>query len=102
MADNKITFTSGPRSEGDYLGLAPIFRMRAKDLPAMEQIRETARFLTGIFLLLFIPGTVGIIEHLDLLGSIWLPGLMAVVPLTFLVFAASGKVTDLMIGRKRK
>ncbi len=40
MADNKITFTSGPRSEGDYLGLAPIFRMRAKDLPTMEQLEQ--------------------------------------------------------------
>ena len=66
-----------------------------------DQIRETARFLTGIFLLLFIPGTVGIIEHTDILGSVWLPGLIVVVPVTMLVFAASGKATDLLIRRKR-
>ena len=66
-----------------------------------EQVRETAHFLTGIFLLLFIPGTVGIIEHLDILGSVWLPGLVAVIIVTILVFASSGKVTDLLIRRKQ-
>ena len=40
MADNKITFTYGSRSEGDYLGLAPIIRMRAKDLPPMELLEQ--------------------------------------------------------------
>ena len=67
-------------------------------LVRLDQVRETAHFLTGIFLLLFIPGTVAIIEHLDILRSTWLPLLIALIPVTVLVFAAAGLVSEKMIG----
>ena len=65
-----------------------------------EQVRETGHFLTGIFLLLFIPGTVGIIGQLDVFLRSWLPVLIALLPVTFIVFAVSGKTTERMLRRK--
>ncbi len=65
-----------------------------------EQVRETAHFLTGIFLLLFIPGTVGIIEQLDVFLRSWLPVVITLLPVTFIVFAVSGRTTEKMLRRK--
>ena len=65
----------------------------------LDQIRETGHFLTGIFLVLFIPATVGIIDSLDVLRGAWLPILLALFPVTVLVFFVSGRVTESVIGR---
>ena len=67
----------------------------------VEQIKETAGFLTGVFPLLFVPGAVGVMELWDILGALWLPILLALIPVTILVFAASGWVTQWIAGRKK-
>ena len=67
----------------------------------MEQVKETCAFLTGIFPLLFIPGAVGGLELWDILGRLWLPILIALIPVTILVFAVSGRVTQWIAGRKK-
>ncbi|MGN0653085.1 MAG: CidA/LrgA family protein [Gemmiger sp.] len=67
----------------------------------LDQVKETCRFLTSIFPLLFIPGAVGVMELWNVLGQIWLPVLLVLVPTTIAVFAASGHVTQWMIRRKR-
>ena len=67
----------------------------------LHQVKETASFLTGIFTLLFIPGAAGVMELWDLLEANWLPLLIALVPVTFLVFGVSGRVTQWIAGRKR-
>ena len=67
----------------------------------LEQVKETGDFLTGIFLVLFIPGAVGIIDSLDRLASSWLPFLIAVIVITAAVMAAAGRMTDLAMGGKR-
>ena len=66
----------------------------------LEQVKQTGSFLTGIFPLLFIPGTVGVIELWDILGRIWLPMLIALIPVTILTFAVSGWMTQWISGRK--
>lgn len=67
----------------------------------LEQVKQTGSFLTGIFPLLFIPGAVGVMELWDILGRLWLPILIALIPVTILVFAASGWVTQWIAGRKQ-
>ena len=67
----------------------------------LHQVKETANFLTGIFTLLFISGAAGVMELWDLLEANWLPLLIALVPVTFLVFGVSGRVTQWIAGRKR-
>lgn len=67
-----------------------------------EQVRETGLFLTGIFPLLFVPAAVGVMELWAELGVMLLPAVIAIVPVTVLVFAAAGRTTQALIHRKEK
>ena len=67
----------------------------------LDQVKTVGNFLTGIFLLLFIPGTVAVVEQLELIKSLWLPMLIVLLPITWAVFGAAGKVTDLIAGREK-
>lgn len=67
-----------------------------------EQVRETGLFLTGIFPLLFVPAAAGVMELWAELGVMLLPAVIAIVPVTVLVFAAAGRTTQALIRRKEK
>lgn len=67
-----------------------------------EQVRETGLFLTGIFPLLFVPAAAGVMELWAELGAMLLPAVIAIVPITVLVFAAAGRTTQALIHRKEK
>ena len=63
-------------------------------LVRLDQIRETAVFLTGIFPLLFVPAAVGVMELRAELAAMLVPVVLAAVPVTVLVMAASGLTTQ--------
>ena len=67
-----------------------------------EQVRETGLLLTGIFPLLFVPAAAGVMELWAELGAMLLPAVIAIVPVTVLVFAAAGRTTQALIHRKEK
>ena len=67
-----------------------------------EQVRETGLFLTGIFPLLFVPAAAGVMDLWAELGAMLLPAVIAIVPVTVLVFAAAGRTTQALIRRKEK
>lgn len=67
----------------------------------LRQVQETCSFLTGIFPLLFILGAAGVMDLWGLLGKLWLPIVIALFPVTILVFAVSGWVTQWIAGRKQ-
>ena len=67
-----------------------------------EQVRETGLFLTGIFPLLFVPAAAGVMELWAELGVMLLPAVIAIIPVTVLVFAAAGRTTQALIHRKEK
>ena len=66
----------------------------------LEDVKDAGKWLIGIFLLLFLPGTVGVMEQADVLLKLWAPILVALIPMTALVFFVSGKVTDWIVSRK--
>lgn len=68
----------------------------------LEQVRETGLFLTGIFPLLFVPAAAGVMELWAELGAMLLPALIAIIPVTILVFAAAGRTTQVLIHRKEE
>lgn len=88
-----------PVPSGIY-GLVLLFAALVTGLVKLEQIKETAHFLTGIFLILFVPGTVGIIEHLETVKQIWPAVLIAVVLITAAVFGATGLVSQAVLKHK--
>ena len=60
----------------------------------LNQVRETGLFLTGIFPLLFVPAAAGVMDLWAELHAMLLPVLIALVPVTFLVMATAGRVTQ--------
>lgn len=68
----------------------------------LKQVKETCCFLTGIFPLLFIPGAAGVTGLWDILRDLWLPLLLALIPVTIFVFAISGWITQWLIRREQR
>ena len=60
----------------------------------LEQVRTAALFLIGIFPLLFVPAAAGVMDLWAELHAMLLPVLIALVPVTFLVMATAGRVTQ--------
>lgn len=81
-------------------GLALLLLALKLGVVKLEQIKEAAGFLSGVFPLLFLPGAVGIMELGPVLARIWLPAALAIALVTVLVMAAAGRVTQAVIGRK--
>jgi len=68
----------------------------------LDQVKTVGNFLTGLFTLLLTPAATGVIELVDVLAAIWLPILIALVPVTVIVFAVSGWVTQFIMKRGKK
>ena len=74
------------------------FENRHCETASGEANRE---FSDRLFPLLFIPGAVGIMELWNVLEKLWLPILIALIPVTVLTFAVSGWTTQWIAGRKK-
>ena len=66
----------------------------------LNQVQDTAHFLTGIFPVLFIPAAVGVMDLWEEIGALLLPVLLCLFPVTILVMAVSGRVTQAVSKRK--
>lgn len=60
----------------------------------LDQVRETGLFLTGIFPLLFVPAASGVMELGGQLLEVLLPVVIAIIPITALVMAVTGRVAQ--------
>ena len=60
----------------------------------LEDVKEVGTYLTGIFPLLFVPAAAGVMDLWAELHAMLLPVLVALVPVTFLVMATAGRVTQ--------
>lgn len=67
----------------------------------LDQVRETGLFLTGIFPLLFVPAAAGVMELWAEMGSMLLPIVIAIIPVTVLVLVTSGHTTQALTRRKQ-
>ena len=64
----------------------------------LEDVKEVGVFLTGIFLLLFVPAAAGVME---LWAEMLLPIVIAIIPVTVLVMVTAGKTTQALTSRKK-
>lgn len=62
-------------------------------------MKEVGLFLTGIFPLLFVPAAAGVMELWAEMGSMLLPIVIAIIPVTVLV--TSGHTTQALTRRKQ-
>lgn len=75
-------------------GLALLLAALVTGLVRLDQVREAALSLTGIFPLLFVPAAAGVMDLLPEISAMLLPILLAVGPVTVLVMAVAGRVTQ--------
>lgn len=75
-------------------GLALLLAALVTGLVRLDQVREAALFLTGIFPLLFVPAAAGVMDLLPEISAMLLPILLAVGAVTVLVMAVAGRVTQ--------
>ena len=68
----------------------------------IEQVKQTGDFLSSLFPLLFIPTVAGVMEEWDLISTNLIPILIALVPVTWAVMAAAGKVTQSIMDRRER
>ena len=68
----------------------------------IEQVKQTGDFLSSLFPLLFIPTVAGVREEWDLISTNLIPILIALVPVTWAVMAAAGKVTQTIMDRRAR
>ena len=68
----------------------------------LEDVKEVGLFLTGIFSLLFVPAAAGVMELWAEMGSMLLPILLSIFPVTVLVLITSGHTTQALVRRKQK
>ena len=71
-------------------------------LVKIEQVKQTGDFLSGLFPILFIPTVAGVMEVWDLIAENLVPILIALVPVTWAVMAAAGRVTQSIMDRGAK
>ena len=67
----------------------------------LEQVKDVGLFLTGIFPLLFVPAAAGVMELWAEMGSMLLPIIIAIVPVTVLVLASAGRTTQALTSRRK-
>ena len=66
----------------------------------LDQVRETGLFLTGIFPLLFVPAASGVMELGSQLADVFIPVVIAIIPITALVMAVTGSVAQHCTNRR--
>ena len=70
-------------------------------LVQLDDVKEVGLFLTGIFPLLFVPAAAGVMELWAEMGSMLLPIVIAIIPVTVLVLVTSGHTTQALTRRKQ-
>ena len=68
----------------------------------LEQVKQTGDFLSSLFQLLFIPTVAVVMEQWNLIADNLLPILIALIPVTWAVMAAAGKVTQKIMDKGEK
>ena len=81
-------------------GLVLMLLALCTGLLKQEKVKTVSSFLISIMPILFIPPSVRILEYWGIIGSNIAAIAIIAVSTTFLVFAASGLVTQWIMGRK--
>lgn len=68
----------------------------------LEQIKETAGFLIAVMPLMFVPAAAGVMDMLSEIKEMLWPILIALFPVTILVMAVAGKVTQAIAGKEER
>ena len=85
-----------PVPAGIY-GMILMFVSHCTGIVRLESVRTVGMFLIEIMPVMFIPAAVGLLDSWDALKSMLLPCCIALVPITLIVMAVSGRTTQALI-----
>ena len=85
-----------PVPAGIY-GMILMFVSLCTGIVRLESVRTVGMFLIEIMPVMFIPAAVGLLDSWDALKSMLLPCCIALVPITLIVMAVSGRTTQALI-----
>jgi len=85
-----------PVPAGIY-GMILMFAALCLRIIRLENVRETALFLIEIMPVMFVPAAVGLLDSWNTLKSLLIPCAVAVIPVTLIVMAVSGRTTQAVI-----
>lgn len=75
-------------------GLLLMFLALQTGLLKPERVKAASAFLIAVFPIMFVPGTVGVMDLWAELAALLIPMLLATFVITALVFAVTGRVTQ--------
>lgn len=78
-------------------GLILLFLALETGLLKVQQVKSASAWLISVFAVMFVPGTVGVMELWDVMARLLIPILLAVFVITALVFAVTGHVTQALL-----
>lgn len=90
-----------PVPAGIYGMVLMLLGLVTKIIP-LEKVDETGTFLVEIMPVMFIPAGAGLITGWESLKTMLLPALCAVIPLTAIVMAISGKTAQAVMDMERR
>lgn len=86
---------------GSIYGLVLLLVLLVLKVIKLEQVKEAGEFLVEIMPVMFIPAAVGLVTSWNQIKGMLAP-LCVIIPVsTILVMAATGKVTDFLLERKK-
>lgn len=85
-----------PVPAGIY-GMILMFVSLCTSIVRLESVRTVGMFLIEIMPVMFIPAAVGLLDSWDALKSMLLPCCIALVPVTLIVMAVSGRTTQALV-----
>ena len=83
-------------------GMALMFAALALKLVRVEQVQETGSFLTSILPVIFVAPVVYLMDCWDQIRNALVPLLAITILSTVIVFGVSGRVTQMLMKRKKK
>ena len=85
-----------PVPAGIY-GMILMFVSLCTGIVRLESVHTVGMFLIEIMPVMFIPAAVGLLDSWDALKSMLLPCCIALVPVTLIVMAVSGRTTQALV-----
>lgn len=83
-------------------GLICMLLLLKSGILKVGQVKEVSKFLIEIMPVMFVPAAVGLIESWNSLREVLIPVAIIITVTTVFVMAVTGKVTQVMMNRKKK
>lgn len=87
---------------GSIYGMVLMFVALLTGIIPLRSVQGVSRFLIEIMPVMFVPAAVGLMDSWDALMGMLVPCLIAVVPVTLIVMAASGHATQALLHGKKE